>query len=453
MVTKFWQTSGARVLVVLLMCLTAHAAGAVQDISRAEVMAWLADQRDAEATFSPGETLTADDLERVRPFLPPGYAHELSYPEFRMEIAASGSYAPHPVYRDATLQYAPQCTLAEDGALSGYVAGQPFSEDELAKAPADKVALMTAWNYYHRWQNYGQHVIRAHTIFLKEGDGTGQHDFSQFPEGVMSGGGILERSVEVGWRRTYFSHLAQLADSDFRFPFRGAEGSTYKELTEYYAPFEFRDQKLLVERWSDPNEDDTVNAYLPNERKVRRLSSKEKSDTWLGSEITFDDFYGFDGHVLDNTWSVHGRKKILAVANSKHPYPRHGGPQSRVPDDRWELRDTVVLEGKPTLEGHPYGSRLLFLDAETYQMMAALFFDPEGKVMRGAFPVYSWTEDTPDHPEENRGANVLMYKGYAFMNFQTGNTTVTNVLESVYPAPKAAKVRRFYAIDTLTEGR
>jgi hypothetical protein len=290
-------------------------------------------------------------------------------------------------------------------------------------------------------------------LFLQERDGQGGADFSEYPPQMVSGGAALERSVSVGWRRTYMSHLPQLADSDYRFSFATAEGATYKEITEYYAPFELRGQKLMVERSTDPHEDDTMNAYLPGERKVRRLSARERSDTWIGSEQTFDDFYGFDGHVLDNTWTYLGRHKLLVVMNTKHPYAHHVGPHSRVPDDRWELREAIVLEGVPTLPDHPYGSRLLFVDAQNYQMLTALFFDPNGKLLRGAFPIYSWSETTQDHPEKNRGAHVSMYKGYAVINFQTGNATLTNVVETTYPVAKASKVRRLYRVDNLTAGR
>ena len=249
------------------------------------------------------------------------------------------------------------------------------------------------------------------------------------------------------------SRLAQLADNDYRFDFRGAESSIYKELTEYFAPFEFRDQKLLAERWADPHENDTLNAYLPGERKVRRLSAKEKSDTWLGGEITYDDFYGFDGNVLSNTWTYLGRHRVLAVMNTKHQYIRHYGPHSRVLNDRWELRNALVVEGVPTLEGHPYGSRMMFFDSENYNFIIGLYFDPQGRLMRGSTPAYSWSEDTLDNPEENHGAHVSMYKGYAFMNFQTGRTSLTNVIQTSYPKAEAKEVRRLYRVDTLNQGR
>lgn len=421
-------------------------------MTRAEVQEWLDAAASTVPDFGPGDVITAADLDRVRLFVPPGYLAELNFPSFQMEIAETGDYTPHPIYQNASLQYGSQTSLAEDGSLQNYVAGQPFPNEALDAANAEQAGLMGAWNSNFRWQHYGQHVISAQTLFLQEGKG-GETNFSEFPPLMIQGGGVVERSVEVGWIRTYMNHLPQLAETDYRFAFSGAEGATYKELTEYYAPFEFRGQKLMVERPLDPHEDDTINAYLPGERKVRRLSAKEKSDTWLGSEITFDDFYGFDGHVLDNTWQYFGRRKIMTVMNSKYPYARYGGPNSRVPEDRWELREAIVIEGKPTLTGHPYGSRLLFLDVQNYQMLAALYFDPEGKLMRGAFPIYSWSETTKDHPELNRGAHVSMYKGYAIMNFQTGNATLTNVVESTYPVAEPKKVRRLYRVDNLTAGR
>lgn len=421
-----------------------------EGITRADVGAWLESSTGATPDFAPGDVISAETHEKVRPFVVPGHFEEQQFPEFRMAIAESGDYSPHEVYQQASLEYGAQCEIGEDGVLENYVAGQPFANERVDAAPPEQAGFMAAWNSNHRWQHYGQHVIRAQTLFLREGKGG--ESFSDFPEHMIRGGGELERSVEVGWRRTYHTHLAQLAESEFRFPFSGAENATYKELTEYYAPFEFRGQKLMVERPVDPHEDDTINAYLPTERKVRRLSAKEKSDTWLGSEITFDDFYGFDGHVLDNTWRYLGRHKLLVVMDSKHEYPRHYGPQSRISDDHWELREAIVVEGIPTLKNHPYSSRLLFLDAQNYSFISGLYFDPEGRLMRGAFPVYSWSESGGEEGE-SIGARVSMYRGYAFINFQTGNTTLTNVLKTTYPEPKAAEVRRYYGVDNLSAGR
>ncbi len=69
-----------------------------------------------------------------------------------------------------------------------------------------------------------------------------------------------------------------------------------------------------LRRWI---QQDQVNSYLPTERRVRRLSSRERADSWLGSEMTLDDFAGFSGRVLDYERSLLGEKSILAIADLK----------------------------------------------------------------------------------------------------------------------------------------
>ena len=46
-----------------------------------------------------------------------------------------------------------------------------------------------------------------------------------------------------------------------------------------------------------------------------------------------------------------------------------------------------------------------------------------------------------------------MYKGYAFINLQTGNSTLTNIVEQSYPDADPRKIRRIYRVDALNEGR
>ena len=71
--------------------------------------------------------------------------------------------------------------------------------------------------------------------------------------------------------------------------------------------------KFVIERSVVPFVEDQVNSYLPTERRVRRLSAKERADSWVGSEMTFDDFEGFSrpestffrphfGVTLDASW-------------------------------------------------------------------------------------------------------------------------------------------------------
>jgi hypothetical protein len=95
------------------------------------VLQWVDDNREVQPAFQAGDMLSFADLEKLRPFLPPGYMEEFRFPEVSFAIAPAGDYSPPQLFRTATEQYAGQTRLAADGALENYVAGQPFASASL----------------------------------------------------------------------------------------------------------------------------------------------------------------------------------------------------------------------------------------------------------------------------------------------------------------------------------
>lgn len=75
-----------------------------------------------------------------------------------IEIQASGDYTPAPAYQEVTAANAGKATLRAEGGMDGYVAGQPFSNEQIAAAKPDEAGYMVAWNNVHRWQYYGYKV-------------------------------------------------------------------------------------------------------------------------------------------------------------------------------------------------------------------------------------------------------------------------------------------------------
>ena len=45
---------------------------------------WLEQYVDAKPDFKAGDVLTAKDVERMRPFVPPGYLEQLNFPTSRL---------------------------------------------------------------------------------------------------------------------------------------------------------------------------------------------------------------------------------------------------------------------------------------------------------------------------------------------------------------------------------
>ena len=163
-----------------------------------------------------GEVLKQADLDKLRPFLPPRYIDEFNFSEAEFRVSPSGNYTPHPDYLAATEQYSGQTKLAGDGALEGYVAGQPFSR-ALITPGHPQAALKAAWNFNYRWQNYGMHVRRGILGALMAKGGSGSQ-LSGFPPDLIQGGGKAIRHLVALYQRVYHNHLSQAGNASQNLP-------------------------------------------------------------------------------------------------------------------------------------------------------------------------------------------------------------------------------------------
>ena len=85
---------GTAVFVLLSACLWAGSDVVADErsptISKDTVLQWVNQYQHATPEFRPGQTLAFEDLEKVRPFLPPGFFDEAAFPGVTMEIASTG---------------------------------------------------------------------------------------------------------------------------------------------------------------------------------------------------------------------------------------------------------------------------------------------------------------------------------------------------------------------------
>src|SRR5208282_1049032 len=82
-----------------------------QDFSgytRATFDQWLAKYKDAKPDFKPGDVLTARDIEKMRPFIPPGFIEQLNFPEFKAEVIPAKSHKPRADYMACSEKYQQQ---------------------------------------------------------------------------------------------------------------------------------------------------------------------------------------------------------------------------------------------------------------------------------------------------------------------------------------------------------
>src|ERR1700686_456238 len=96
---------GARALQLALAPLAACAATAAAQsapATRQTVAQWLTQNANAKPDFKPGDVLTAKDLQRLRPFIPPVYIDQFNFPELNRPIVVILSHMPRNTNADCT---------------------------------------------------------------------------------------------------------------------------------------------------------------------------------------------------------------------------------------------------------------------------------------------------------------------------------------------------------------
>jgi hypothetical protein len=427
---------------------------------------------DAGEDLAPGDVITAAEAERLRGWLP-DELHPFAVEGFdglRMTIAETGDYTPHAAYVKATVDHACQPSLDERGNLVNYVAGQPFPYSDWATGatghacdltPEDpQFALKLAWNVNYRWQGAGFNYP--------------QWGFSY----MRNRGKDLWRLGQGVYRRTYFSHRADLLPEGHQL----VEGTDveWAEFIEVNDPFDLRGTMFLLYRYTDPDKEDDTWAYIPSLRRVRRVATTQKSDSLLGTEFSFEDFYLFAGYVLDHQWEFGGESTRLGALNSKRDcfpanlgedfvdqvtgFIRLGsrdewnlcrfGPYGALPfvDEHWEKRTVFLLEDIPKQRGHPYSRKKIWYDKETMWPFYAIAYDRAGSPYKLFAHVATWSEDTPN--PGNRGQRVVLGRALTGVNVQNLNSHLTQFFTSnVYPFPGEDTTRFFDVTRLKRSGR
>ncbi len=410
--------------------------------------------------------ITTANRDLLRGMLPSEFLpYVMDYPDLQMTVVPTSSYAPHESYREATRKYACQASLDAQGHLLNYTAGQPFPYSEWAKEvtghrcdlkPDDpQFAMKLAWNVNYRWQGAGLNIPHFGFSYMR------------------NWGNETWRVTQGEYRRTYFSHRADIEGHSLD-PDSNVE---WAEFFDVKTPFDLRGTMFLLFRYDYAGEEqeDQTYAYIPSLRRVRRVSTTQKSDSLLGTEFTLEDFYAFSGYVYAHKWEFHGENSYVANMNTRRScFPSNistdeaalsegqtrlgtreewneckWGPYNALPfaDETWEKRSVFQLDDIPQQEGHPYSRKKIFYDKETMQPVYLIAYDRAGEPFRLAFFTMRWSEDS--EVAENRGKQVPNIVAGQIVNVQNGNSHVTSFWNSNARVFDAKTSQRYYDTSRL----
>jgi hypothetical protein len=427
--------------------------------TQADVKKWLEENKAASVSFQDGDVITFENRDKIKAFVPPGYESIMNFEGMKVVVKDPTDLSPSQSFKDATAKFQSKVSLAADGSLVDYVAGEPFDPASFKASDATS-GIKAAWNFNYRWQRQGLSSDPVHWVWVREGGEHENHELRKDKKyGALFGGkGSFNRALWATYKRVYFNHRADLADQDYKLKGSMARDTEFRELTSFYEPFDIAGTAFMILRHLNPKKADDSWAYVPSTRRVRRISVEAKTDSLLGTDHTLEDFYAFAGRVLDHDWEYVGTARILGVARSRNPNTVYTGPNGWVPDDNWELRTTDVFIQKPRSATHPYSLKYIFSDRQNHTSYYSAAFDQAGELWKVWQQSRTWSEDQQGLGRENMpttpsGLNINMFQSINVIDLQNGRGTLVPTQNSYYPEDKLSKIKRIMDVNKLTEGK
>jgi hypothetical protein len=132
--------------------------------------------------------------------------------------------------------------------------------------------------------------------------------------------------------------------------------------------------------------------YLPELRKVRRLSMANRSDAFWGTDIDIDSVWVWNSKLSFWTFKLLAEKRVLTAFHAGGYGQRQAwcaqpdgssGTRSFVWCVPYELRETAIVEGTPTgFNQYAFSKRVVYIDKESYLATTNEGYDQGGELWK-----------------------------------------------------------------------
>jgi hypothetical protein len=407
--------------------------------------------------FKEGDVIGFEQIDKLKRYLPEEFWANRDFFFFEgMQLEIGPFHRAYPTsdaFQRATEKFKGQSRIGPDGSLENYTAGTPFPMKSFDCQGDPQAGVKFMWNFEQRWSGGGGEARFLYTYWDRgerlplyyEGTGRGiPLAYRVEPEYLDKNGG-------------------DLFAKDKR---RAASGA------EVTAPFDARGIKLLTYRYktshgpiAQAKNDDTW-VYVPTLRRVRRISTAQRTDAISGTDFTLDDLFSFNGIIPQYEWKCLGVYDYIAPGNTKirgYPYVKdqNFGPYGlSLANDRWEMRKMVKVRMKPRNNDHPYSYKDIYFDAETFEPHYSFAYDQKDELWKIIWHAKRWSEDTSLSGTWYEGwpgvekPNDLRVVSDIIVNVQTGTGNRIEFWDANgKPMDSKAQIRRYIDTGRLTMGR
>jgi hypothetical protein len=415
--------------------------------------------------FKEGDTISYDQVDKLKDFLPPQFWENREfffYEGMQLEIGPTfRKYGAADAYLAETEKNKGRAKVGADGALVDYVSGRPFANAIDCKGDPD-AGVKIIWNFNKQWEGAGARATWSYTYWDRG------EQLPLYYEGTSTVVGLAHRPEPQ----------YQAESNGDVFP---NETRNYVWGFEIAAPFDARGIQALSFRYKaadgplrDAKNDDTW-VYIPDLRRVRRISMAQRTDSVQGTDFTMDDLRSFSGTPPQYTWECLGEKLVIAPVNTKslaYPYSDtyNFGPYGfSFASDRWEVRKAWIVRFIPKNEDHPYHHKDIYIDQETYEPLYSFAYDRKNELWKIIWHNHRYSEDWNGVANRDpKAADGIWYPGWEgvpqpndlrvvadiIVNVQTGTGNRIEFWDNQgAPLENKGKIRRYIDIGRLNKGR
>lgn len=322
------------------------------------------------AEVQPGDTITKENQDKIKGLVADGVQWCVNR-GMEMKIVPTKTIPITKLYQEATEKFSAQVKLKEDQTLEGYIAGRPFPQVDMADPMAATKLMYNFERTHYFTDDLALHLFDADTGQLQVDQGGNQRY-------------TVERHFVLDWLRALqFTGRLHVDPKPQIEP--NKDGAFRKAgLYPVLEPFDLKGIGGLNYRYLDPLRQDDLWLYLPSLRRVRRLSSAQRSEALFGQDIDVDSYGGYAGQIPWFTWKFLGKKPMLASLHGENmpPVPCRGDGGMTF-CEAWEMRpEVLIVEGVPKADAYAYSKRVIYIDHESFFIVYTDLYDRGGELWK-----------------------------------------------------------------------
>jgi hypothetical protein len=319
-----------------------------------------------------GKRIDSATVDQVKDLLPPAIYQLMkdtkTWGEHWFEIVP---YRPLP-YTPGKIKYTKEgnCRIGPNDELIGWAAGVPF--------PNPKSGLEIAWNF-ESWSH---------------SDGFFNSAVGYTVDGKLK----YDRKLAFAVKSLHIAGRCDVPPTpEFPDNTKGILRASWLENSE---PTEVKGQTILQYCYKDRNKQDDSWVWIPSLRKIRHISTAQRTNIEGGSDIATDDDYGRNMIPANFTYKYIGRKEVLLARHQDIGTLKRPQGDCMYSGMQKERVNTHVVEGVSKDPSYPYSKFIWYVDPELWHIVTAEKFDREGKLLKvieyclDVRPSYQGLQDT-----------------------------------------------------------